>query len=149
MISEEQRKSLDPVATEVLRQFEQRFQNLDSEINSNGNLVIYFPAKSAELGEMYIVSEGYEITVYIGDDFHSHFDAYLDEVYYTPKSLEEGVSDVMDFVRGIFEDKIVVEVDYEGGEVLGYEARNIDERRSAPPAKNRSEKHLWSGRKAP
>lgn len=161
MISERQRLSLDPIAAEVLRQFEQRFKDLRSEIKFDEDLQIYLPAKNPVLGIVAILSEFDEVTVYMGEFFHEHFGAYRDEERLTPESLEAGVSEVMDFVQEIVEDKIVLEVVYKGDEIVSAACWNIenDECPSTPndfggteptlprslPEKTRVEKHVWSG----
>lgn len=161
MISEQQKKNLDPLASVLLRQFEQQFKEMDSEIDVNDDLEIFLPARNTELGGLRILSEGNEVTVHVGNHYHQHFETDLGDNPNTPESREEAVSDAMDFVREIVEDQVVLEVVYEDDKPVNAGIRYADDDESwsrvayfrdektalrpISPKKIRVEKHLWSG----
>ena len=84
----------------------ENFPDLTFEIN-NKDSSITIPAKIKEIGELVIVDDKTELTVYIGSLTHCHFDCY--EEYYSESQKQEYiVESVIEFLIDLFNNEIVV-----------------------------------------
>jgi hypothetical protein len=69
--------------------------------------VATFPAAHAAVGDLAILDDGGEATVFIGELTHSHFNPY--DASLTPKELAEEVTRaVVDFLEALFDDRVVI-----------------------------------------
>ena len=105
---------------------------------------ITIPSKSKEVGNIVIVDDSFEMTVYVGDFTHWH--ASCDE---EPLNTEEKekyiVSEVIEFLTDLFNEKIVMwGSNKTGGGFYNIEL-NINEQ-DAPLEPGSEKKYVWPGK---
>lgn len=147
----------------------QQFLNVYNELGGaaafvfrNGDIPsLVMQAKSTDVGDLVVLDEGSELTVEIGEKFHSHFSPYLYGDPANEISTQAAVEDAVNFVLDLIADRIVFTVDYQGKDCIGSSClhedadsreaiRTVDcstESIDEPSKATRSEVFTWSGPK--
>lgn len=106
---------------------------------SHSEPCITFPAKHPDVGDIQIVDDGVEITIYVGNFTHSHFSNY-DDISDIEKEREIS-ADVADFLERLFSDRVILWGSHkEGGGWKDISPDEVDEGK-------RENEFLWSGPK--
>jgi len=83
-----------------------------------------FPAANLNVGDVTIVDDNYEATIYIGDITHGHFGPY-DERVSDAQIAQEVTVAVVDFLKALFDDRVLLfksPTNGSGGwQVMGYD----------------------------
>jgi hypothetical protein len=84
-----------------------------------------FPAAHSDVGDVTIVDDGYEATIYIADITHGHFNPY-DQALTEQQIADEVTSDVVRFLNDLFADRVLLFKSRDGGSggwrLLGYDS---------------------------
>jgi hypothetical protein len=144
MLTEEQIAKLDKLSQELLGAFRQVLPDTTYREELAENLELTIPAKNSEVGGISAVSDGEEITVYIGEYFHCHFSPYLQDTYPSDEANQEVAQQAVEYIADILDDKIVLRLNIENGAFRMSQTyyRDMEE---APPGPEDRE-YVWSGR---
>ena len=110
-------------------------------VGSSPNAIAVFPAKHPRVGELSILDDGDEATIYIGDITHGHFNPY--DASLTQERIEIEVAEsVRDFLEDMFADKYLLWKSHDNGSG-GWQHRDYMDR----PLQRRenTEYFVWSG----
>ncbi len=125
----------------------ENFPDLKFEIyNKDSSITI--PAKIKEIGDLVIVDDKIELTVYIGSLTHCHFD-YYEKNYSESQKQEYIVGSVIDFLIDLFNNEIIVWKYNDSSGGFYYIEGNESEQDTPiedPLGKPRVEKFTWSSR---
>jgi|KBSSwiStaDraftv2_1062776.scaffolds.fasta_scaffold1969134_1 hypothetical protein len=66
-----------------------------------------FPAEHPDVGDVTIVDDDSEVTVYVGDITHGHFNPY-DQALTDEQVAEEVTADVVQFLNDLFADRVLL-----------------------------------------
>jgi hypothetical protein len=69
-------------------------------------LIATFPARCDELGDLEILDDGNEVTIYLGDVTHGHFNPY-DDATTSEGAAKWITSEVIEFLDELFADRVV------------------------------------------
>jgi hypothetical protein len=83
-----------------------RFANRGLRCGSPPDPVAVFPAQCEGLGDLKILDDGDEVTIYLGDVTHGHVNPY-DEATTTEAAVEWITSEVVEFLEELFSDRVV------------------------------------------
>ena len=144
MLLPEQEKALDSLAREFRAALRHRLPNLEWVEDFSDRLIIRIPAHNPETGAITVWLDGDEVTVGIGEYFHTHFEAYLTEQAELTQTERErrAAARAAAFIADFMADEIVLRIG-RGGRNAGTFHRAIKEE---PPGPEQMD-YLWSGPK--
>jgi hypothetical protein len=114
MITPEQENLLDELSIIFLRKLRDTFPSEDWEATFTDKLEVVIPPIDDRIGEIHIWLDGDEVTVGIGQLFHTHFETYLDDSLSKTEANEQAVLKTIEFIRDVLADKYVIEICYKG-----------------------------------
>ena len=131
----------------TIEKLKKNLPDLQLEINKNDSSIT-IPAKIKEIGDLVIVDDKIELTVYIGSLTHCHFGCY--EANYPESQKQKYIAEsVIELLTDLFNNKIIVWKynDSSGGfyYIEGNEAEQ-DTPIEAPLEKPKVERYTWSER---
>ena len=119
------------------------FPNLQFSVNEKDNNIT-IPAKSSEVGDIMIYDDSHELTIGVGNFTHWHASCY-DESLNGIEKEKSIVSDVIDFLTDLFNEKIIMWGSNESGGGFYNIEGNLDEQDS-PLEPEKEIKYVWSGK---
>lgn len=131
----------------TIAKLKENLPDLQLEINKNDSSIT-IPAKIKEIGDLVIVDDKIELTVYIGSLTHCHFGCY--EANYSESQKQKYIAEsVIELLTDLFNNKIIVWKynDSSGGfyYIEGNEAEQ-DTPIEDPLEKPKVERYTWSER---
>lgn len=125
---------------EMIINLKSEMPELNFTVNKDKHTII-IPPKHEGFGSIEILDDVKEFTVFIGDFTHWHCECY-DQDLTAQEQAESAASEVTEFLLDLFQDKIIVWGDSNGGG--GFYRQ--DERRGAKKYRGKLRKEwLWSG----
>ena len=90
----------------MLPELQSRFPNRGLRVGESSNQIAIFPAAHSEVGDLEIWEDGDEVTLYIGQITHGHFDS-------DDRTLEAAVprritDEVIEFLELLFADRVLI-----------------------------------------
>jgi hypothetical protein len=143
MLLPEQEKALDSLAREFRAALRRWLPNLEWVEDFSDRLIIRIPAHNPETGAITVWLDGDEVTVGIGEYFHTHFEAYLTEQAEQTQTERErrAAARAAAFIADFIADEIVLRIG--DGRYAGTFHRAI---KKEPPGPEETD-YLWSGPK--
>jgi hypothetical protein len=121
---------------------EDRFPNRGLVLKFHPHPSAIFPAVHPQVGDLVISDEGSEITVYVGNFTHVHYDVYVDGISEEERAKQIS-GQVIQFVEDIFAERMEFYGSHEGGggcRVRGRKPHDISAKLSAG-----KRMYVWSG----
>jgi len=131
----------------TITKIKELFPDLHLEINKEDSSIT-IPAKMKEIGDLVIVDDKVELTVYIGSLAHCHFSCY-EANYSEPQKQGYIVESVIEFLNDLFNNEIVVWNDNESSGGFYYIEGNEGEQYTPiedPLDNPKVERYTWSQR---
>jgi hypothetical protein len=94
-----------PLRDALIPRLHAAFPDMSMNVGSEGEPLVTFSAKHADVGNLVIQDEGDELTVLIGDITHRHFGNY-DRGLGANEKAESIASEVVEYLRKLFADEI-------------------------------------------
>ncbi|MFH1009932.1 MAG: hypothetical protein V1784_01695 [bacterium] len=151
------------LARQFVGELHRALPNMTYAAKLEQTLEIRFAAKNPEVGDLWVVIEPDEITVCIGRYFHSHCWPNRGKGDSQEQAEAVAIKEAIELIRGVFEDKIVMELCYRGTRLVWTSLRPLSrdvwshevEIDSAPPwtalfhwlmgRKKTTKCYVWSG----
>ena len=115
-------QQLDGLTREIVKEFEneliRRLPDIKYEYSSSENLDIRIAAVNKNFGDIGICIQCKEITVLIGDRFHTHFDIDVSYKDVADNNSKQVIYDVLQFIEDIINEKILLRVKMSGERVI-------------------------------
>ena len=142
MLLPEQEKALDSLAREFRAALRHRLPNLECVEHFSDRLIVRIPAHNLETGAITVWLDGDEVTVGIGEYFHTHFEAYgTDQADLTQAGRERrAAARAAAFIADFIADEIVLRISGNGRSAATFH-RAIEKE---PPGPQEAD-YLWSG----
>ena len=146
MLGPEQESRLDSLSREFRAALLHRLPDLKYREEFTDRLVVTIPAHHPETGAITVWLDGDEVTVGIGEYFHTHFEAYLVErTEPTQTERERGAAArAVAFIADFMADEIVLRISRDG-RYASTSHRSIQKGLPGPE----EVEYLWSGPKGP
>ncbi len=96
------------ISKEFHDEFVLRLRSLGYEYSSSDKIDIRIPALSRDFGDIEIRIWCREITVLIGDRFHTHFDIDVSREDIANNNAKEVIYEVIEFIEDVVNDKILL-----------------------------------------
>jgi hypothetical protein len=106
---------------------------------ADNSRAVIFPAQSPDFGDIKVVDDGDELTVYCGRFTHSHFNCYGTDLP-EPSQVDAIASQAVDFLKAVFSDRVVFFGSHSGWGGFRYKGY-ADDLAGCPT-------YVWSGRDA-
>lgn len=90
---------LDSLSRCFLAEVQKSFPDQNLEIKLTDRLEVVLKAKSPEFGNIHVWLDGDEVTVGIGDFYHTHFETYLDNTVPKDEAESMAVSESINFIK--------------------------------------------------
>jgi hypothetical protein len=144
MLTPEQEHRLDCLSREFRAALRHRLPDLKYDEAFTDRLIVTISAQHPETGAITVYLDGDEVTVGVGEHFHTHFEAYFTEqADLTQTELERrAAARAAAFIADFMADEIVLRISREG-RVAGTFHRAI---KKEPPGPDEMD-YLWSGPK--
>ncbi|QUH26361.1 hypothetical protein [Serpentinicella alkaliphila] len=127
-MSEELHEKLNGFSKEFYNRFKDTFNNINASYEYiNNELLIKINAQNESFGSMSIYCSNEEAIVFLGEYFHTHFNVYLDNDDDYQKLRDEVISETLNFVKDVFDDKVVLEVQTSKNKLICSSVRYTDE----------------------
>jgi hypothetical protein len=163
MMTPEQKSSLDQLSRLLLDAMEAFFPREAWEATFTDRLEVVISAADPRFGDIHVWLDGDEVTVGIGEYFHTHFETYLDDSVSKSEADRKAATEAIEFIRQVVSDMYVLEIHYKGnhrtraqivplGETGRYSVTvSIGEKSGGIwkrlfPTKERIDRYVWSGR---
>ena len=114
MITPEQETSLDGLSQLFLHELEGTFPSEEWEATFTDRLEVVIPATDARFGEIHVWLDADEVTVGIGQFFHTHFETYLDDSLSKSEANRQAATGAIEFIQGVVSDRFVLVIYYKG-----------------------------------
>ena len=124
----------------LIPQIKERFPNLAFSFDKSPQPVATLQSPCLALGELQILDDGDEVTIYFVNATHGHFGSYDDKLNSTERE-KQIADDVIGFLDSLFQDKVVIWRAL-GGMAGGWRVLQPDEKVPAPSALKKQ--FLWS-----
>jgi hypothetical protein len=102
-------------------------------------IAVKIPAVASEVGDLEIMDDGDEYTVYVGSHTHTHFTPALFEAPTAERQEEEALDQLLEYLEAIVRDQVVIWSDSRSGGTFGL---NASTSLMSPEARA----WLWSGK---
>lgn len=119
MLRPDEEAKLDPLAVLFRAAFQDRFAHLRYDEEFTDRLTITIPAHHQETGDIVVWIDGDEVTVGIGEYFHTHFEAYLGSE--PPEEVDRRLATehALDFIESFMTERTFLRVYMKGGKYVG------------------------------
>lgn len=119
MLNKENEAHIEMFSHEFYNEFKAAFPLLIFEYDLSKNYIIRIPAVNAEFGDIKIVNDFNEITVLLGEYFHTHFEraSYEDDIF-DSTVRKQIITDTISFISDVLSDKVVLRVEKRGNRLL-------------------------------
>ena len=94
-----------PLRDALIPKLRAEFPSMSMRIGGEGEALVVFPAKHAQVGDLTIQDEGYELTVIIGAITHRHFGSPLTRAN-PHEQAEDIAAQVTEYLGQLFADEI-------------------------------------------
>jgi hypothetical protein len=143
MLTPEQENALDSLSRAFRDALGERLPAVRRVEHFTDRLIVTIPAQHAETGPITVWLDGDEVTVGIGERFHTHFEAYLDASDLPQAERERrAAAQAAGFIADFMADRILLRVTRDGGSAG---TRAVE---SAPAPGPEEIDYLWSGPKS-
>jgi len=132
MLSEDEKVKLDSLSTLFLGRLGTTFPHGQYEASFTDRLEVRFPAVHQEVGDIHVWLDGDEITVGIGDYFHTHFDTYFERDTPEDQAESQAVENALIFINDFLSEKIVLEISYSGLKPTAADVHYLEGEGTAP-----------------
>jgi hypothetical protein len=110
------------ITKEITREFHSEFKrklpNVDFQFSDSELVELRIPAVNKEFGGIEIHIWCREITVCIGENFHTHFEINISHDNLGNNNAKEVISEVIEFVGDILNDKILLRIKMQRNKVI-------------------------------
>jgi len=112
-------EKLDDLSREFYNSFIESVINVQFDYDFSKALMIRIPAKNQDFGDMKIYLDTDEITVGLGEHFHTHFDRYSYQDEISNNDVRRNIIlDTLEFINEVLNDKILQEVEMQGDKLI-------------------------------
>ncbi|MCD4693702.1 MAG: hypothetical protein K8R79_12365 [Calditrichales bacterium] len=162
MITEEKRLKLDNLSNLFLDRFEKTFKGSSYSLEFTDRLEVSIPSKDPRFGDIHIWLDGDEVTVGIGELFHTHFETYHDDSLAKQQAEDQATANAIEFIKDVLADQVVIEIQYDGNKPVRASMQYFDDNEASSvvipvhdkkvmlkrifPSKIKVKKLLWSGK---
>jgi hypothetical protein len=98
----------------LIPKLKEDFPNRGLRVETSPEVRAVFPCVHPEVGDIVIHDDGDELTIYAGNFTHGHFSNY-DEKLSKEQKAEKIAEDVVEFLKNLFADQIVLWGSHSGG----------------------------------
>jgi hypothetical protein len=123
----------------LITKLQHRFPNRGLRVGAPPDPCAVFPGVHPEVGDVIIMDDGEELTLYAGKFTHGHFSNYEDNLTKEQKAVKI-VEDVADFLEDLFADRVILWGSHLGGG--GWCKRDAPLKLKSRSAKKN---YVWSG----
>lgn len=132
-------KVLDSLSAAFFQELESIVPDYERFVAFSDRPEVIIPAKHSETDEMHIWLDGDEITLGIGEHFHTHFSTYYFNSDDPIENERQAVREAITFIRDVLADKVVV---YISSRIAGSYYRGSHGASSLKPGMR---EYIWSG----
>jgi hypothetical protein len=135
---------IDSLSERFLTELSLRSELGPSRVSKTDRVEVVFPAKDPEVGNIHVWLDGDEVTVGIGESFHTHFESYLDSSVSKEEGEFEAIRSALDFISDFMKGRLILDVKYRGDRPTGATVRAPGEKRKASATVGIGLKHITS-----
>jgi hypothetical protein len=126
----------------LIPRLQDRFAGRGLRLGAPPESSVTIPGVHPEFGDLEIVDEGHEVTLYVGRFTHGHFSCYEPDV--PEQERADIISDqVIEFLEALFDDRVIVWGTHERGG--GWTRRDRPAGSDSASSSGHSRRFLWSG----
>jgi hypothetical protein len=100
---------VDSLSRKFLAELELRPDLGAAQVSRTGRVEVVFPAQHPEVGNIHVWLDD-EVTVGIGEHFHTHFEAYLDSSMPREEGEVQAVKNALAFISDFMQGNLILEV---------------------------------------